>query len=165
MDLEKNISSLILEIYLIMPSVGAWPFTIVPLARSQFEGLCMERLLFSSLQLIVLKRTDFGPADLIDYLINSKEYSGIPPERREGFLNSYKHKLQNEKSMTQWYEQIINLGIGITMELARRKEMEIRLVPTELAEVDSHFGFHSKNLQAYQLFDVIQLLALHTRQQ
>ena len=143
-----------------MPSVGAWPFTAVPLARAQFKGLSIEPLLVSPMQLIILKRTDFGPADLIDYLINSKEYGGVPAERRQGFLNSYTHRLQDEKEMSQWCEQIISLGIGITTELFRRNEMEIRSVPVEPAEVDSHFRFHCKNLQTYQLFDAIQVPAV-----
>jgi hypothetical protein len=163
MNIEKKIEALLLEYYQIMPSVGTWPFTVMPLAGEQFEGLSIKPLLGSQIQLIILKRTDFGPADLVDYLINSKEYGNIPPERRLGFLNSYKHRLQDDKEMSRWCEQLISLSIGITMELFRRNEMEIRLVLAELAEVDSHFGFHCKNLQTYQLFDVIQLHDAETR--
>jgi hypothetical protein len=44
--------------------------------------------------------------------------------------------------------------MGIVMQLARNKGIYLKPVAANLPDLDAHFGFLSKKLEAYQLFDV-----------
>lgn len=154
MSVDQNINSLILDIYRIMPSLGTYPFTMMAMLRTELSGLNIKPSLRSATQLIVLKRTDFNVSDLMDYVTNTKEYDTIPLDNREAFLDNYRRKSQDDAAMTEWCERIVSMGIGIIVHLAKTNGIYLKPVRADLTDLDAHFGFLSKNLQAYQLFDV-----------
>jgi hypothetical protein len=121
MGVDQNINSMLLDIYRIMPSLGAYPFTMIALAREEFGGLIIKPSLVSATQLMVLKRTDFNESDLVDYVTNTNEFDSIPLDNRAAFLDNYRRKWQNEAAITEWCERIISMGIGIVIQQTKTK--------------------------------------------
>lgn len=154
MDLDEKIENLLLEVYAIMPSLGTYPFTAITVARTALDSSTTKSLLIPSNQLLILKRTDFSQDEWIDYIVNTKEYETIPLENRKAFLSANRHASADEAVMMQWCDRVISLGVGIIMGLAHNKGISLIPVEADLATLDIHFGFHTKNLQIYQLFDI-----------
>jgi hypothetical protein len=154
LELNQEIDGMLLDVYQAIPSSGTYPFTIIRIVRTELNGLNITPDLLSGSQILVLKRTDFDLSDLMDYVIHTTEYSTIRSDRQEDFLDGYKLKYLNTAALTGWSEQIISLGIGMAKQLARQKRINLIPVEADLSQLDSRFGFQSRNLQAYQLFDL-----------
>lgn len=157
MGLEQIIDSSILDIFPLMPSTGAWPFTMVRIDRNELSGLEMDKILFASSQLLVLKRTDFTSEDLLDYAIKSKEYKNIPAPFRPGFLDNYNKIIDNVGTLQEWIDKTTNVAIGLVIQTALNKALQFTPVETDLSVLDTQMESGRKNLRAYQLFDVYQL--------
>lgn len=154
LELNQEIDAMLLDVYQVMPSSGTYPFTIIRIVHTELTGLKITSDLLSGSQILVLKRTDFDLADLIDYVTHTNEYSAIRSDRQADFLDNYKYKYQNAAALTGWSEQIISLGIGMVKQLARQKRINLIPVAADLSQLDSRFGFQYRNLKAYQLFDL-----------
>jgi hypothetical protein len=75
---EDKIDLFVEEIKSGMPSSGFWPFTLLKMENSDFEGFSFESQVWSSDLLLFLMRTDFTIMDVKDFLRNSKELSRVP---------------------------------------------------------------------------------------
>lgn len=157
MGLEQIIDSSILDIFPLMPSTGAWPFTMIRIDRNELSGLEMDKPLFAPFQLLVLKRTDFNGKDLIDYATKSKEYQTILPPFRFDFLENYSSMSGNEKELQQWADKTTSLAIGLVINTALLKGIQFSPIGTDLSALDLRMGLDQKNLRAYQLFDAYQI--------
>ncbi len=155
MEIEQKIDSSILNIYRLMPSSGEWPFTMLRIDRRELSGLPFQGTLFSSSQLLVLKRTDFNRDHLIDYAQNSKQYAAVPVSKRKAFLESFTDKFDDPGQFEQWADNITSMGIGMILHMARSSGLELLPVQAVLTDVDSNLGLEAKGLKAYQIFDVI----------
>lgn len=157
MGLDQIIDSSILDIFQLMPSTGAWPFTMARIDRNELSGLKTDKTLFAPFQLLVLKRTDFNGEDLLDYATKSKEYETILAPLRSGFLENYNRMSSNEKELQEWTDKTISLAIGLVLNTALLKGVQFSPIETDLSALDSHLELGKKNLRAYQLFDTYQI--------
>lgn len=157
MELDKIIDSSILDIFPLMPSSGAWPFTMVRIDRNELPELGLQQRLFASSQLLVLKRTDFNEENLIDYALHSKEYSTLLPTHRLDFLEVYRKKTKNRQELNEWTELITGLAIGLIIQITLKKGLQFSPIEISLSALDVHFGLSAESLSAYQLFDVYQI--------
>ncbi|WP_345952191.1 hypothetical protein ABDD95_23800 (plasmid) [Mucilaginibacter sp. PAMB04274] len=157
MELDKIIDEIILDIYPHMPSSGAWPFTMIKTDRNKFFGLKMDKTLFAPFQLLVLIRTDFNGKDLLDYVKKSKEYKTIDAAMKNGFLEKYNKVICDEHKFHQWADKTTSLAIGLVAQTALQKGLQIIPIETDLSILDANIGLRTKNLQAYQLFDIYQI--------
>lgn len=157
MELDQIIDSSILDIFPLMPSSGAWPFTMVRIERKELSGLETDKALFAPFQLLVLKRTDFKGKDLLDYATKSKEYQTILNSSRPAFLENYNRMIGNEKKLQEWMDKTTSLAIGLVMNSALLKGIQFSPIETDLSALDLHLGLSPKNLRVYQLFDAYQI--------
>lgn len=153
MELNKRIESSIVDIFPLMTSSGSWPFMMIQMERENLKELSIEPALKSSSLLLILLRTDFSDDDLLDYAKNTKEYSTLPAENRQAYLQMFKAKAQNPLEMARWVEMVTGLATGLVMQLARSRDVYFDAVEADLSEMDSLARFDSKNLKAYQLFN------------
>lgn len=151
LEISNKIDDLLLEIYLFMPSSGSYPFTMIRIEPKESNGLSTTPKLLNCARILILKRTDFGLADLINYVMHSKEYSYLTPDQQEASLKNYRLSYQDKDSLNRWTQQIIGLVTGIIIRLARQKEINLLPVQEHLPELESNIGFESQHLQAYQL--------------
>lgn len=152
----RLIDELLLSIYSVMPSTGAYPFTMLRVTQADVKDFGISPEPTSCLQILVLKRTDFDYPDFIDYVTHTKEYSHIRLEDREAFLDDYKLRVADASAFSLWKDQLTSLGIGIIRQLARQKGFSLTSASVDLAELDAHFGFRSQHLAAHQIFNVSQ---------
>ncbi|WP_288881586.1 hypothetical protein [Pedobacter panaciterrae] len=157
MGLEQIIDSSILDIFPLMPSTGAWPFTMIRIDRNELSDLEMDKPLFAPFQLLVLKRTDFNDKDLLDYAIKSKEYHTILPPFRSNFLENYSSTIGNEKELQEWADKTTSLAIGLVINTALLKGIQFIPIATDLSALDLRMGLVQKNLRSHQLFDAYQI--------
>ncbi|CAH0142095.1 hypothetical protein [Pedobacter sp. Bi36] len=157
MKLDQTIDSLILDIFPVMPSSGSWPFTMTSIERNELIGLKMEKTVFASSQLLVLKRTDFNGGDLIDYAMKSKEYQTIPAQLRLEFLDKYNNLAENEQTLQDWTDRITSMAIGLVIKTALNKGLQLVPIDTDHSILDKHMGFENKELATFQLFDIYNL--------
>lgn len=152
-EIDQTIDQLLLDFYAIMPSRGTYPFTMIRFSNEEHSDSIVGPAPAPLSQILVLERTDFSLHDLIDYVSQTKEYSGIRSDSKEDFLQDYRFKYQRQAALNIWKNQITDLGIGIFTQLAEQKGLH--LMPTEknLAEPDFFSGFASQGLKIYQLFD------------
>ncbi len=139
LGLGKKIEELFLSFYSGMPSTGNYPFTFIKT---------------NLLQILVLKRTDYNESDLLDYMSNTKEFSTMPSDNRETFLENYRRKSRDPLAFQEWCERTTNIGIGILMHHAKVQGINLKQVDIGLVDLDNRFDFQTKNLLSYQLFDI-----------
>ncbi len=157
MGLEQIIDSSILDIYPLMPSSGAWPFTMIRIDRNELSGLEVDKNLYAPFQLLVTKRTDFNGKDLLDYATKSKEYQDLLDPFKPSFLENYDKIIANEKDFRDWTDRTTSLAIGLVIQATLHKGIQYSIVETDLSVLDIKMGLGKKNLQAYQLFDAYQI--------
>ena len=152
-DAQQEIDQLLLDFYAIMPSRGTYPFTMIRFSNEEHSDSIVGPAPAPLSQILVLERTDFSLHDLIDYVSQTKEYSGIRSDSKEDFLQDYRLKYQSQAALNIWKNQTTDLGIGIVTQLTEQKGL--RLMPTakNLTKPDFFSGFTSQGLQIYQLFD------------
>lgn len=157
MELDQKINTVILDIYPLMPSSGAWPFTMICINRNEISGLEVDQNLFAPFQLLVAQRTDFNGKDLLDYVMNSKEYHTVDKALKNDLLETYSKIIENENEFLNWKQQITSLGIGLLIQTALQKGIQFSPVETDLPTLNVHFKLAPKKLGAYQLFDARQI--------
>ncbi|MEN0052326.1 MAG: hypothetical protein AAGC65_01590 [Mucilaginibacter sp.] len=156
MEIEQQIEDLIEHLRRLMPSTGAWPFTVMQLKSSDFENVDINYKLKAKQQLIFLLRTDFDRKDLIDYIANTAEFDDMPAYRREEFLNDYVQRAEEPSALIKWSERIISLGIGFAFILSGDLNLWLEDTAVDLVALDNYLSFPERGLKAYQLFDVYQ---------
>jgi len=154
MELHKIIDSIILEIYLQMPSLGTWPFTIIHINRDELSGLQMDKNLFAPFQLLVLKRTHFNSEDLLDYVMKSNEYQTVEDGLKNKFLEKYYKMIADENEFQQWIDRTTSLAIGLVIQKGLQRGLQFSPIKTDFSALNTHMGLEQKKLSAYQLFDV-----------
>jgi hypothetical protein len=154
MKTQQNIEVLIEKIRLYMPSYGSWPVTVISINRKELEGLSFEPRLLGPQQLLFLIRTDFNKIDLTDFVSNTKEFTSIPMDRREDYLDHYAQKISSNADIINWSKKIANLSIGLATWISEDLDLCIEHIEANLYEMDTHFRFADQNLKAYQLFEV-----------
>lgn len=157
MELNKTIDTIILDIYPLMPSTGAWPFTMISIARNEISGVEMDKNLFAPFQLLVTKRTDFNGKDLIDYVVKSREYQTVDDALKNSLLEKYNKTNKDENEFREWTDRTTSLAIGLAIQTALQKGLQFIPIQTDLSALDFHMGLGQKKLSAYQLFDVYQM--------
>jgi len=157
MGLDKIIDSLILDFFPLMPSPGAWPFTMVRIDRNELTCLNTDRALIAPFQLLVTKRTDFKGSDLLDYVTKSKDYQTMDEASKNILLKKYDKIISNENEFRNWTEKTTSLAIGLVIQTALFKAVQFTPIDTELSALDVQLGLERKNLTAYQLFDTYQI--------
>jgi len=157
MGIDQIIDSSILEIFPLMPSPGAWPFTMIRVDRNELANLEMDKTLFAPFQLLILKRTDFDSKDLRDYVTKSKEYQTMEEVSKKILLEKHDKIVGNENEFRDWMERTTSLAIGLVIQTAIYKGLQFTPVGTDLVALDVHLGLGKKKLQAYQLYDAYQI--------
>lgn len=154
-DLAEKIDSAILEIFPYMISTGVWPFVMLRIDQDVVSEYVDQSVLKSSSLLLFCLRNDFDKEDLLDFAKNSKEYNSLAYEYREPFLKSYLEKGNNPMVFSTWMESITGIGIGMAIQFGRINELTLE--PTEINLEGIHLmpELQSKNLMAYQLFNVL----------
>lgn len=154
---EQEIEILIERIRQLMPSTGTWPFTVMQLKRSDLASLEIEPILKAERQLIFLIRIDFERKDLIDYIMNTHEFDGIPVHRQQNFLNDHLREAEDPAAPLSWSEKIISMAIGFAFMAAQTSGLILEDVPAKLIELDRRFAYPQRSLKAYQLFEVASI--------
>lgn len=150
---DQKIDDLLLDIYTAMPSWGSYPFTIIRIANKDIGGLTIVPGSPTKSRILILERTDFSLNELIDYVTHSKEYRDIRSEFRDEFLQGFMIKYRSPAALKIWKNQVTSLGIGIVIQIARQKGLNVTLVDNDLAQQDFLSEFNFKGLSAYQLLD------------
>lgn len=154
MELKQQVENLIEQLRPLMPSNGTWPFTVMKLNRYEFKGLGVQRAVNADYQLLFLLRTDFNMIDLVDYVRNSREFSSMPWHQQDAFLIDYVSNMKSRPALLNWCESITNIGLGIAIGLSEQLDLCIEHISADFSELDAHFSFQTKNLKAFQLFDI-----------
>jgi hypothetical protein len=154
MDTIYRIDDLLERLRAIMPSNGVWPFTILRVNREDYKGLDLEAAPHAAQQLLVLIRTDFSRTDLLDYLINSKEFESIPFCRQEEYLNEQATKLKDPGLLLKWSENIAYMALGLAFHLSKSLNLCIDHLDTDLHALDAHFSFPARKLKSFRFFDI-----------
>jgi hypothetical protein len=157
MELDKTINTIILDIYPLMPSTGAWPFTMICIDRNEISPLEMDKPLFAPFQLLVTKRTDFNGKDLLDYVVKSNEFETVDDASKNSLLEKQDKIINDWNEFQQWTDRTTSLAIGLVIQTALYKGLQFSPVETDLSALDLHMGLVPKKLSAYQLFDVYQI--------
>lgn len=155
--LRCDIDALILDGLSQMPSVGILPLEIISIERSKLVGIEMNKTLFADFQLLVLERTDFNKENLIDYLLKSNEYQTMPPKHKLEFFDIYYKLAENGPKLKDWRARIISMAIGMIIQTALNKGLQLIPIQTDLIRLTKHIGLDTNNLKGYQLYDIYQI--------
>ena len=155
MELKNKLESSILDIYPLMPSSGAWPFTMIAIERNALGSLILEKPILGSSFLLVLSREDFTDLDLMDYATNSKEYDTMSQDSRLDFLIAHKNKFGSTR-LQEWAMRITSLGVGLVTGTAANRGLELRAIEILPAQLDTQLGFDTAKLKTVQLFEVVE---------
>jgi len=141
-----------------MPSSGYWPFTLLKLGKSEFEGFSFDQQVRSANLLLFLMRTDFSIMDVKDFLRSSKELARVPLNLLPGQLDEMLITMDSDEDLELWKEKIISMCVGISIQTARNMKLCLKPVYADLIRVLSwgwdaiyweYFVFYVRNIPPF----------------
>jgi len=151
---EDKIDLFLEEVKASMPSSGFWPFTLLRMEKSDFEGFSFDLQVRSFNLLLFLMRTDFTIMDVKDFLRNSKELSRVPLNLLPGQLDEMLISMDSDKDLDLWKEKIISMCVGIAIQTARNMKLCLKPVYADLSEIDRAFNYNRGHLCSFILFNI-----------
>jgi len=151
---EDKIDLFLEEVKASMPSSGFWPFTLLRMEKSDFEGFSFDLQVRSFNLLLFLMRTDFTIMDVKDFLRNSKELSRVPLNLLPGQLDEMLISMDSDKDLDLWKEKIISMCVGIAIQTARNMKLCLKPVYADLSEIDRSFNYNRGHLCSFMLFNI-----------
>ncbi|SHM79259.1 hypothetical protein [Flavobacterium pectinovorum] len=152
---SADIDRLLYYSYALFTSSGWRPYSIIPVLRSDLNGMLYPQTC-SSLQLLIVQRTDTENFDSLDYFTHSKDMAGVASENQLPYITAYRYMLMSSIELNLWCEQAVN-DVVLKLELlALQSGLSLQAVAVDPERVDRHLGLSPRRLKSYCIFDIVR---------
>lgn len=150
-----DIDRLLYYSYALLTSSGWRPYSIIPVLRSDLKGMLYPKTC-SSLQLLIVQKTDTENFDSLDYFAHSKDLAGVASEFHLPYMTAYRYMLMSSTELNLWCEKALNEAVLKLEQLAIQSGLILRAVGVDPKRLDQRLGLSSRRLKSYCIFDIVK---------